>query len=217
MTPEFWLQRWQENRIGFHQAQINVHLETYWPSLEVAAGSTVLVPLCGKSLDLLWLAGQGYRVLGVELSPLAVQAFFAENALTPEVEHGARFTRYRCGEIEILCGDFFDLQVADLAGVGGVYDRASLIALPPNMRERYAAHLSGVLTDTVPVLLITLDYQQEERQGPPFAVGEDEVRRLYTARWGVERVARRDLRAETDREQGGRFDELVFILERQAR
>lgn len=216
MTPEFWLQRWQENRIGFHQTRINMHLEAYWPSLGVAVGSTVLVPLCGKSLDLLWLAGQGYRVLGVELSPVAVQAFFTENTLTPEVEQGTRFTRYRCGEIEILCGDFFALRAADLADVGGVYDRASLIALPPDMRERYASHLGHVLTDTVPVLLITLDYRQEERQGPPFAVGEDEVRHLYAQRWRVDTVARRDLRAEAEQGQGGRFDELVFILERQA-
>lgn len=214
MSPEFWLQRWQENRIGFHQAQINMHLETYWPELGIAAGSTVFVPLCGKSLDLLWLASQDYRVLGVELSPLAVQAFFAENDLRPEIEQGRRFTHYRCGEIEILCGNFFDLQAADLAGVGGVYDRASLIALPPDMREHYAAHLGHILPDAVPVLLITLDYPQEERQGPPFAVDEQEVRRLYDGRWHVNTVARLDLSSETGGAQGHGFNEFVFILGR---
>ena len=212
MTPEFWLQRWQENRIGFHQSQINVHLEAYWPGLGIAPGGVVLVPLCGKSLDMLWLAGQGYRVLGVELSPLAAEAFFEENGLTPEIESQQAFQRYRCGEIEILCGDFFDLQDKDLAQVSAVYDRASLIALPPGMRTRYATRLHSLLPGGQPILLITLDYPQDERQGPPFAVGEDEVRELYAGRWQVEKIASRDLRDENDRAQLSRFDEHVFVL-----
>lgn len=212
MTPEFWLQRWEENRIGFHQAQFNAHLEAYWPTLGVPPAATVFVPLCGKSRDMLWLAAQGHRVLGVELSPLAVEAFFAENGLTPAVEPHGAFRRYRCGEIEILCGDFFALHPADLAGVGAVYDRASLIALPPEMRGRYAAHMRHLLSDRCPILLITLDYPQAERQGPPFAVGEGEVRELYAGRWQVEKIASRDLRGENDRAQLSRFDEQVFVL-----
>ncbi|MEJ2479084.1 MAG: thiopurine S-methyltransferase [Acidihalobacter sp.] len=212
MTPEFWLQRWQENRIGFHQSQINVHLEAYWPTLRIPAGATVFVPLCGKSLDMLWLAAQGYRVLGVELSPLAAEAFFEENGLTPEIESQQAFQRYRCGEIEILCGDFFDLQGNDLARVSAVYDRASLIALPPDMRTRYASKLHGLLPSRQPILLITLDYPQDERQGPPFAVTEAEVHELYAGRWQVEKIASRDLRGENDRAQLSRFDEHVFVL-----
>lgn len=212
MTPEFWLQRWQENRIGFHQSQINVHLETYWPRLGIPPGATVFVPLCGKSLDMLWLAGQGYRVLGVELSPLAAEAFFEENGLTPEIESQSAFRRYRCGEIEILCGDFFNLQDKDLAQVSAVYDRASLIALPPDMRTRYASKLHSLLPGRQPILLITLDYPQEERQGPPFAVGDAEVRELYAGRWQIKKIASRDLRDENDRAQLSRFDEHVFVL-----
>jgi thiopurine S-methyltransferase len=212
MTPEFWLQRWRENRIGFHQSQINMHLEAYWPSLSIAPGTTVFVPLCGKSLDMLWLAGQGYRVLGVELSPLAVEGFFEENGLTPEIEQSRTFRRYRCGEIEIFCGDFFDLQSDDLAEVVAVYDRASLIALPPEMRMQYAAKLHALLPGGLPILLITLDYPQDERQGPPFAVSTAEVHKLYTGRWQVGELACRDLRGENDRAQLSRFDEHVFML-----
>ncbi len=212
MTPEFWLQRWQENRIGFHQAQINVHLEAYWPGLDVAPGSTVFVPLCGKSLDMLWLAAQGYRVLGVELSPLAVEAFFRENGLTPEIERQQTFHRYRCGEIEILCGDFFELQSSDLARIAAVYDRASLIALPPDMRTRYVGKLQSLLPGRRPTLLITLDYPQDERQGPPFAVSEAEVLGLYAGHWQVEKIASRDLRDENTRAQLSRFEEHVFVL-----
>lgn len=213
MNPDFWLQRWQENRIGFHQAQINAHLENYWPRLGIAPGGTVFVPLCGKSLDMLWLAGQGYRVLGVELSPLAVDAFFTENGLKPDIQEHQAYTHYRCGEIEILCGDFFALTNDKLASVTAVYDRASLIALPPNMRPCYAEHLRAILPVRSPMLLITLDYPQVERQGPPFAVGDDEVRELYAEHWQVERIASRDLRNENEpAQQLSRFDEHVFVL-----
>ncbi|APZ44204.1 thiopurine S-methyltransferase [Acidihalobacter ferrooxydans] len=215
MTPDFWLQRWQENRIGFHQSQINTHLETHWPTLGAAPGGTVFVPLCGKSLDMLWLAGQGYRVRGVELSEIAVQSFFTENGLTPDIEPSGAFMRYRHGEIEILCGDLFDLRPADLADVTAVYDRASLIALPPEMRGRYAQHKRALLPDRPPVLLVTLDYPQTERQGPPFAVSDAEVRNLYADAWTVERVASVDLRTAGQHTDLSRFEEHVFILRSQ--
>lgn len=168
MDPSFWHHRWQENRIGFHQNQINFHLERFWPQLNVPSGERVFVPLCGKSLDMLWLASQGYRVFGVELSPIAVSDFFRENGLTPKVEKSGAFERYRYGEIEILCGDFFNLETSHLKDVRGVYDRASLIALPSEMRFEYAGHLRRILPGRPPILLITLDYPKEARQGPPF-------------------------------------------------
>ncbi len=81
MEPAFWHKRWADNQIGFHQGQVNSYLQTHWPALGLETGSRVLVPLCGKSLDLVWLAGQGYRVLGVELSRRAVEDFFREHGL----------------------------------------------------------------------------------------------------------------------------------------
>ncbi len=189
MDPSFWHQRWQENRIGFHQTQINFHLERFWPQLNVPPGELVFVPLCGKSLDMLWLASQGHRVFGVELSPIAVSAFFRENGLTPKIEKSGGFERYVYGEIEILCGDFFDLESLHLRDARGVYDRASLIALPSETRIEYARHLRRILPSRPPILLITLDYPKEARQGPPFAVNEEEVRRLYANAWEVKSIA----------------------------
>lgn len=90
MEPAFWQKRWADNQIGFHQAQVNPYLQKYWPRLQLAPASRVLVPLCGKSLDLAWLAGQGYRVLGVELSRQAVEGFFREHGLDADVlQYGA--------------------------------------------------------------------------------------------------------------------------------
>ncbi|MFZ5933484.1 thiopurine S-methyltransferase [Pseudomonas putida] len=184
MEPAFWQQRWADNQIGFHQAQVNPYLQQYWPQLQLAPGSRVLVPLCGKSLDLAWLAGQGHRVLGVELSRQAVQAFFREHGLEPQVAQQGAFEVWRSGDVELWCGDFFALRAADVADCVALYDRAALIALPPEMRVDYMRLLSQVLP-TGAGLLVTLDYQQELLAGPPFSVADDEVRHGF-AGWQVE-------------------------------
>lgn len=217
MDPEFWHARWRENLIGFHQPDINTHLQAFWPQLGAPAGCGVFVPLCGKSLDMLWLASQGHPVLGVEISDIAVHAFFEENRLEPQVEEGDRFSLWRCGEITLLLGNFFDLTADDVVGCGAIYDRASLIALPPDMRERYAKHVAGLFGAGTPSLLITLDYPQEEMDGPPFAVPEDEVRALFEPTFEVETLRSVEILEEQPhfREQGlTRLTERVYRLRR---
>ena len=120
MTPEFWHQRWQRGEIGWHSDAVNRHLTEYWPRLGVPAGACVLVPLCGKSLDMLWLAGEGYVVVGVELSEQAVAAFFDENGLNAAVTDLAPhpFRRWSVDEITLLVGDFFDLSTETLRAAG---------------------------------------------------------------------------------------------------
>lgn len=197
MQPEFWHQRWQRGETGWHLAGINLHLQEHWPRLGVGAGERVLVPLCGKSLDLLWLAGEGHQVLGVELSPIAVEGLFRDNGLTPEVVDEPPFRRYRLDEIEVLCGDFFDLDRAHLGEVAAVYDRASLIALPPELRPPYVTHLRGLIRPATRCLLVTLDYDQTQMAGPPFAVAEAEVRSLFETRFDIHRLAELDVLAES--------------------
>jgi thiopurine S-methyltransferase len=196
MDPDFWLQRWRENQIGFHQAQPTPLLVEHWSSIGVAPGAKVFVPLAGKSLDLLWFASRGHRVLGVELSQLAVEQFFAEHGLTPETRESRYGRHYRAGDVELICGDAFALDAAALAGCGAVFDRAALIALPPAMRPRYAGELYARLPQGCRGLLITLEYPPEEKQGPPFAVPEAEVRELYGREWTVEVLERRDILAQ---------------------
>ncbi|AGZ34196.1 thiopurine S-methyltransferase [Pseudomonas sp. SWI6] len=185
MDAAFWHRKWADNQIGFHQAQVNPYLQRYWPALGLAPGSRVLVPLCGKSLDLAWLAGQGHRVLGVELSRRAVEDFFREQGLSAEVSQQGVFELWQAGAVQVLCGDVFALQAEDVVDCVGLYDRAALIALPPEMRERYMAMLSNILPSGGRGLLVTLDYDQAKLEGPPFSVGDEEVRRGFCA-WKVE-------------------------------
>lgn len=196
MDASFWHQRWQEGRIGFHRSDVMPLLERHWPSLDLPAGSRVLVPLAGKTLDMAWLAAQGHRVLGVELSQLAVEQFFAEHALQPEIEDTRYGKHYRAGDIEMICGDAFALDRELLADCVGVYDRAALIALPAELRQRYADTVYARLPGGCRGLLITLEYPQQEKEGPPFSVDEAEVRRLLEPDWQVGLIERRDILAQ---------------------
>lgn len=199
MDRDFWLERWQRNEIGFHQQEINAHLEAFWDRLAIPVDALVFVPLCGKSRDLLWLRARGYRVLGVEFSPTAVRDFFVENALTPQITRQGRFDRHETHGLAILCGDFFDLSPELLQGVAGVYDRAALIALPPELRTRYVAHSAAILPAAADTLLVTMEYPQNQMSGPPFAVDEDEVRRLFEKRCTVTRLLDKDILTDNPR------------------
>ncbi|AMZ71846.1 MULTISPECIES: thiopurine S-methyltransferase [Pseudomonas] len=214
MEPEFWHKRWSSNQIGFHLPEVNPYLQRFWPQLGLAQGSRVLVPLCGKSLDLLWFAHQGYSVLGVELSEKAANDFFLEHQLEPSVSEEGVFKVFRAGGIEIRCGDFFALSAADVADCTALYDRAALIALPVTMRERYAAHLQKIMPACVG-LLIALDYNQDEMPGPPFSVGNDEVLRLLGNAWRLEVLQEQDVLGESWKFlQAGvkRLDERVYRI-----
>lgn len=195
MEPDFWHERWREGRIGFHQPTVTPQLARHWDALGLPAESTVFVPLCGKSLDMAWLAGRGHRVLGVELSALAVRDFFDSQGLVPALRETAYGVHHEAGPFEIIVGDAFALDRALLAGCAAVFDRAALIALPPDMRRRYVETTWSALPDGCRALLVTLEYPQEEKAGPPFAVGADEVQALFGDAWSPRLLERRDILA----------------------
>lgn len=215
MDSDFWHERWQHDELGWHREDTHPLLERYWPELNVDASTAVLVPLCGKSRDLLWLAGLGHPVVGVELSAIGTEAFFAENGLTAAVVEDPPFRRYRSGRIEILCGDFFELVPRQVAGIGAVYDRGALVALPSELRERYLAHCRAVLPKSWRSLLITFDYPQQDMDGPPFSIGMNQVERYFGSTHRVQRLAVIDALAENPRfrERGlTQMNEMVFAL-----
>ena len=193
MQPEFWHQRWSDNQIGFHQDTPTPLLLKHWPSLNITPDAKVFVPLAGKSLDMAWLASLGHRVLGVELSQLAVEQFFAENGLQPNIRDTRYGRHYEAGGIELILGDAFALDAELLHDRAAVFDRAALIALPPELRQRYAREVYAKLPTGCRGLLITLEYPQAERAGPPFSVPQDEVLSLYSADWDIELLERRPI------------------------
>lgn len=191
MEPEFWRARWARNDIGFHQEDVNTFLIDWWSKIAPREG-TVLVPLCGKSRDMLWLRAQGLRVIGVEVSELAVQAFFADNTLAPTRTARGGFGVWEVDGLALWCGDFFALRPEWLEGVTAYYDRAALIALPPALRGAYVEHLATLLPRGARGLLVTLEYDQIEMEGPPFSVPRVEVEQRFAPHFSLTHLQSRD-------------------------
>ena len=209
MDNRYWLERWEKGQIGFHQAEIEPALIKQFSTLKP---TKVFVPFCGKSKDLIWLASQGHHVLGVEISELACRAFFDENKLAYQAVRKRKFTIFSAQNIEIYCGDFFDLNSEDMNGLGAVYDRAALIALPSDIRARYAEHMRKLLVGKRPLLFlqICLERTPDDNWGPPFSVSEKELNRLYGESFEIDLINRESV------EQGGpdltQADECIYFL-----
>ncbi|MBY5946036.1 thiopurine S-methyltransferase [Photobacterium rosenbergii] len=211
MDAEFWHSRWAENRIGFHLDDTNPMLEKYWQEVQPTRGDSVLVPMCGKSVDLTWLATKHDKVVGIELSEIAVRAFFAEHFYTPMViPMGNGQSIYEFDEITIHCGDYFTAKVDP---VDIVYDRAALIAMPQEMRQSYVQKLLSMVKPGGRILLITLDYPQHEMDGPPFSVVKDEIESLFSG-CDIRHLARDDADETHPRRQRGltRFAEEAWLI-----
>lgn len=201
MEIDFWLERWHNDEIGFHKDQINPYLAYFYgekgPPVEQRKNLKVFVPLCGKSKDMLWLSQNGYSVFAVECSERAVKDFFEENALNyrhaEKGQHALYMSSDQDAVIEIFQGDFFALQQKDLSAVTDVYDRASLIALPLDMRKLYAEKMAELQKPGMRTLLVTLTYDQSEMKGPPFSVSEQNVRELYAENFNIEKLCFKDI------------------------
>lgn len=178
MDTNFWHQKWESNEIGFHESEANPLLLKYFKELSLAPGSHVFVPLCGKTLDIAWLLGKGFRVVGAELSEMAISQLFAELGVTPNMAIVDDLKHYSASNINIFVGDIFTVSSKTLGVVDAIYDRAALVALPKDMRHRYTAHLMAI-THQAPQLLVTLTYDQNVMDGPPFSVSDTEVEQHY--------------------------------------
>lgn len=184
MKAEYWQSKWNKEEIGFHQSRVNTRLEQYWPKLGLDSSAPVFVPLCGKSIDMLHLHKLGHPVVGVELSNIAVNAFFNENGIAFETQNHGNLQEFTGSEdaagIRLFAGDMFELETAQTGALSGFYDRAALIAMPPEMRARYVQKLAQLLSPGATGLLISLIYDPSKMSGPPFSVSDDAVRELMS-------------------------------------
>lgn len=193
MVESFWHQRWRDNDIPFHEGRVNGYLKNYYRRLGLTANEKVFVPLCGKALDMVWIRRQQQTILGVELSPIAVRDFFSENDIAYRVDKCGAFERYSGDGIELLCGDLFDMIPSHLKDVRAVYDRASYFALDIDGRRRYADFFCEILPPGTNILLLALEYPQSIMDGPPYSVGEAEVRDRFETRYRVTHLETRDI------------------------
>lgn len=184
MDSEFWKERWEKNQIGFHLDEVNPMLEKHFHELGLKEGSSIFIPLCGKTLDIQWLLSKGYNIVGAELSELAIEQLFEELRVKPDVSTQKKFKVYQTKNLKIFVGDIFDLSSELLVDIDGVYDRAALVALPFNIREKYTAHLCNI-SQHLPQLLLNFTYDQSLMNGPPFSVTGEEIKEHYSKSYEI--------------------------------
>lgn len=191
MEASFWLERWDNNQIGFHEGKPNTFLTQYLVQLELAPNARIFLPLCGKTLDIAWLLAQGYQVVGIELSEKAVAELFVELGVEPQVSKVGQLNHYQIAGLDIYQGDFFHLSAEQLGKVDAVYDRAAFVALPEAMRQQYAQHLMDI-SKKAPQLLVTLTYAEGVTQGPPFSILDAEVIASYQDTYSIKQLTKQD-------------------------
>ena len=196
-----WLEYWENNETNWHSDVVTQELEEYLGLLKLEPGDTVFFPLCGKSLDMIYMLNRGFSVIGVELSEIGIKQFFHENGLDFTISQVGEFDLYSAKNIEIYCGDFFSLTSKYLYGVKAVFDRKSLIALDQNLRQKYVKHLNDIISLGVRILLITLHYPQHQMSGPPFSVDKSEVESLFSMAFNYQ-----ELKSFQDIENGPKLE-----------
>ncbi|WP_278369195.1 thiopurine S-methyltransferase [Pseudoalteromonas lipolytica] len=192
MDAKHWHNRWENNEIGFHEGDVNRYLDQYFTNLSLQPGDTVFVPLCGKTHDIHFLLASGMKVVGAELSEIAIKQLFQELNLTPEITNHGTLTCYQGANLTVWVGDIFTLTPEQLGTVNAVYDRAALVALPLSMRVRYTQHILQ-LANKAQQLVVVFEYQQSEFSGPPFNVTANELHQHYDAYYQLALLCREPL------------------------
>lgn len=187
MNEEFWHERWEKDQIGFHEVEANPLLVRHLASLKLKKGDRIFLPLCGKTTSIPWLEKQGYKVVGIELSKIAIDQFFEALGRPPTIEPLNKLTRYVSNNIEIFAGNIFDLTQDVLGTVDGIYDRGALVALPNDMRHNYVQHIMS-LAGVCSQLVITYEYHESLMDGPPFSIDESALNMLYGDKCEVSRL-----------------------------
>lgn len=205
MEKEFWLNKWDQGELGFHMDEVNPALIRHWPALcapghsdaynPAADTQRVLVPLCGKTRDILWFLAEGYSVTGIELSELAL----AELAEDIEREFGWRLEKdekpgqivWTHPRVTLICGDLLDVQPAQIGEIRWLFDRAALVALPFEMRVGYVKKLMA-LAPGASQLLVVFEYDQSVMAGPPFSIDDSEVKAHYSGAYRIELLKESD-------------------------
>jgi thiopurine S-methyltransferase len=192
MDRNFWINRWEENRLGWHQEAVHPLLVKFFDAYLLPGGSRVFVPLCGKTRDIAWLLSKDYRVVAAELSEIAIRQLFDDLGITPTVRGLGSVKHFAAPSLDIYVGDVFDLTKEQIGPVDLIHDRAAMVALPDDMRAKYVSHLVKI-TDTARQFVISFDYDQGLMSGPPFSVPQPEIEVLYGSAYSSDLLFAQDI------------------------
>ncbi len=194
---DFWAQRWEQGRIGFHSQQVNPQLVKYADrlisGLTLESAPRILIPLCGKTVDITWLEDQGCDVVGVEIVEQALEDFHSEQGRQFYVISENGFNAWTSGRTALFQGDFFEIDHSVIGTVTGVWDRAALVAVLPELQQKYADQLVALTRKGARVLLRTFAYDQSAMQGPPWSVSPQTVQTIFGERFRIELLESQEL------------------------
>jgi thiopurine S-methyltransferase len=221
MELSYWQSRWRKGNTGFHMQNGYTGLHKHWKSLPIPDSPDVLVPLAGKSVDMQWIAEQGGNVTGIEISEIAIQQFFESLGETPVVRSYADFNIYTSDQIKIWRGNFLKLPEAKMPVFDLIYDKAALVALPPQMRKEYVEKIKSLTGPQTRILLHGYSYNQQEMNGPPFSVPEKEIEELYGSQFSINLLEKNSLNTENfqkfkKRGLGSHFIEYLLLLSKKS-
>ncbi|KAJ8043018.1 putative thiopurine S-methyltransferase [Holothuria leucospilota] len=195
-----WEDRWQNGRIAFHRDNVNQNLLNNFERLANGRKElNFLVPLCGKTVDMKWLAGKGFEVTGIEGVTKACEEFFSEQDVKcnvsdiPDVPSGKLF-KSEDGKIKIYNCDIFSLSSETLGQFDVIWDRGSLVAILAEDRQRYLGLMKSVIKPGGKILLEVVEYDWNERKtkGPPRPFFKHNLEDLYGNWCAIEEVGRYD-------------------------
>ncbi|XP_072854773.2 thiopurine S-methyltransferase isoform X2 [Pogona vitticeps] len=219
VTEEEWLAKWQTKNIGFHMEQGHPFLRKYLDLLlNGRKGLKIFFPLCGKTIEMKWLADLGHHVVGVEISESALKEFFAEQNLSfseetvPQIP-GAKLFKSTSGNISLYCCSIYDLTSTVTGKVDGIWDRGSLVAVNPSQRERYSQLILSLMNENCRCLLVTCLYDPSKHKGPPFYVSDSEVKSLFGKHCEIKCLEKKDSLSERPKQWGlDSFWEVIYVL-----
>lgn len=172
-NAKFWQEGWDKGFTGFHQSEYNPVMKSYFADKELV-GKNILVPLCGKSKDMFYLASKGANVIGVEVVKSPIDEFFHENHIDYTCVGNLYKSKGLNGEISIYHADFFDIKLDER--IDFLYDRASNVALPECMRnDQYYPAIKRLISSETQILLLTMDHNGARDFGPPYPVSKEET------------------------------------------
>ena len=176
MEASFWIKSWELGGFytSFHRKDIHPYVLEYMTPDEIE-NKNILVPLCGKAVDMLYLAQYANKVIGVELVEEAILQFFSENNLSYRKVDDETFIS---GNIILLKKDFMSLTNQEIGSIDWIYDRASLVALPLEMRKAYLKAIDRLSDIGTKQLIITLEYFPLINSAP-FSIPAEEVNEYY--------------------------------------
>lgn len=187
MELSFWQSKWRKGQTGFHMDEVYPQLKQYLGTIPLPERANILVPLCGKSRDLHWLHKQGFTVIGVEISPIAIEHIKNQDGESYSRYQKGSFKVYKRPQLQLWQGDFMKLKLSWLPPIHLVYDKAALIAIPPLERVNYASKITDILSTSGGHLFQqTFEYNQPEMEGPPFSVPRNELEDHYGKEFNIE-------------------------------